>query len=147
MPIFDLKKITAIKGKQACYQLTVDDFPEYLITDTPDQQNEKKTGVLDVFEEGLEVKDRKNLKMIYAFMERVANNLPVAGTKYHELKRPKSDPVKDFEFKHGDIRIYGFKSPRGKIFVLGGYKNNQAADIVRMRSLKKQYLESLKSNA
>lgn len=145
MPIFDLKKITAIKGKQVFYQLTIDDFPDYKTTDSPDDQNNKKTGVLDLFERELESKYRKNLLMIYSFMERVANNLPVSGAKYHELKRPKIDSIKEFEFKHGDIRVYAFKSSGGKIFVLGGYKNNQDSDIIKMRSLKKQYLVSLKS--
>jgi len=144
MITFDIKQITAVKGKQTFYQLTIDDFPAYNDEDDENQRNEKKKGVLDWYEEELEVKYQKDLHMIYAYMQRVANNQMVAGSKYHELSRPKSDQIKDFEFKHGDLRVYAFQAPGGKIIAVGGYKNRQNKDINRLRSLKQQYLDSLK---
>lgn len=70
---------------------------------------------------------------------------PVSGKKYHELTgRSKNDNVRDFEFKHGDLRVYCFKNDVGKIFATCGYKNNQIPDINKLRSLKNQYIESLK---
>lgn len=145
MPKFDLKKITAIKGKQNFYQLTIDDSPNYNGIETAEERNEKKTGVLDLYESELEKIYIKDLNMIYTYMDRVANNLPVSGKKYHELTdRPKNDIIKEYEFKHGDLRVYAIKHKIGKIFVLGGYKNNQVQDIKKVRSLKNQYLQSLK---
>jgi hypothetical protein len=127
---FNLKKITLFKGIQPFYQLTIDGL-----------------GVLDEYIQDLEHTYRKDLIQILNAMERVANHQPVPGSKYHELnRRPKNDPFKDFEFKHGDLRLYGFKSETGKIILLGGYKNAQVKDIRRMRSLKWQYIESLKGN-
>ncbi len=143
MPKFDTKEITAIKGKQKFYQLTIDDNPDYEGVKTQEEKNERKKGVLDEYEENLESKYKKDLRMIYAYMDKVANNEPVSGKKYHELDRPKNDTVKDFEFKHGDLRVYCFKTEEGKIFALGGYKNNQDKDIVRLRSLKKQFIDTL----
>jgi len=145
MSNFDLKKITAIKGRQVFYQLTIDDNPVYDGVETEEEKNEKKTGILDIYESQLEKRYKKDLRMIYTYMIRVANNMQVSGAKYHELDRPKNDPVKDYEFKHGDLRVYAFKIHNGKIFVHGGFKNSQAKDIAILRSLKKQYLESLKS--
>ncbi len=145
MPKFDVKKISAIKGKQAFYQLTIDDNPNYKGAKSEEEKNEKKTGVLDIYEKGLEEFYLKDLRMIYTYMDRVANNLPVSGKKYHELTdRPKNDSIKDFEFKHGDLRVYAFKNEIGKIFAVAGYKKNQIRDINKLRSLKKQYIDSLK---
>lgn len=145
MPKFDLKEITAVKGKQKFYQLTIDDNPDYKGVTTEEERNERKTGVLDEYEQQLETRYQKDMRMIYAYMEKVANNEHVSGKKYHELTdRPSSDKVKDFEFKHGDLRIYCFKSEEGKIFAVGGYKNSQDSDISRLRSLKNQYFDSLK---
>ena len=129
MPTFDLQRITAIEGQQAFYQLIIDDKPS-----------------LDLYEAGLEKKYRKNLIQLYHTMEKIANNEHVPGGKFHELTgRLKNDPYKEYVFKHGDLRIYAVKAMIGKIIILAGFKNRQPEDIRRMRSLKKQYFESLQS--
>ena len=144
MPKFDLKKVDAVIGVQEFYQLTIDDNPVFFGSETPEEINNLKKGVLDIYEAELEKKYKKNLVQIYSSMNRVANNQHVPGEKYHELTdRPKNDPYKDYEFKHGDLRVYAVKSPQGKIIILCGYKNQQKKDIVKMRSLKLQYFESL----
>ena len=139
MPKFDLKEISAIKGKQKFYQLTIDDEPALMKGDSEEVINEKKTGVLDIFEEHLEKKYRKDIEMVYAYMNIIANGEHVAGTKYHILERDKNDPYQDFEFKHGKLRIYGVKIDGGKVIFLGGYKNQERKNLQRLRSLKKQY--------
>ena len=72
---FDVKKISAIKGKQTFYQLTIDDNPDYHGAKSEEEKNERKTGVLDIYEESLEEIYLKDLRMIYTYMDRVANNL------------------------------------------------------------------------
>ena len=143
MSKFDLKQIDSIKGIQKFYQLTIDDKPDYSNLAEGETKNDRKTGVLDKYKTQLQSKYLKDLVSIYAYMERVANNEPVPGIKYHILERPKSDPYVDFEFKKGDLRVYGIQTPDGKVIVLGGYKNDQPADIRRLRSLKEQYFKSI----
>jgi hypothetical protein len=142
---FDLKKITAVQGKQVFYQLTIDDNPDFSNLAEGETENDRKTGVLDSYEATLESRYKKNLAQIYNAMNRVANNEHVPREKYHELTERKSnDPYKDYEFKHGDLRVYAIKTEGGKIIILGGFKNTQKEDIVQMRSLKKQFFESQK---
>lgn len=144
MSTFGIKKIMAIKGKQQFYQLTIDDHPDLTGAISEEEVNERKTGVLDIYEKNLEKSYRKNLIQIYNIMERVANNVHVPGDKYHEMTgRDKSDPHKDYEFKHGDLRVYAIKTSSGKVIILCGYKNSQSSDIRQMRQLKKQFLNSL----
>ena len=146
MPKFDLKIIDSIRGKQVFYQLTVDDNPDSEGILEEAMKNDKKTGILDQYEKSLEKKYKKDMVQIYNTMQRVANNEHVPGEKYHECTgRDKSDPYKDYEFKHGDLRVYAIKTHDGKIIVLAGYKNTQKSNILRMRSIKKQYFESLKN--
>ena len=144
MSKFDLKKIDAIEGKQRFYQLTIDDAPDYTNLLPGETENDRKTGVLDEYELNLETKDKKDLVSIYAYMERIANNQHVDGTKYHTLGRPSNDPYTDFEFKKGKLRVYGIQTPEGKVIVLGGFKKKEDANIRRLRSLKQQYFDSLR---
>lgn len=134
---FDFKEIIfPIKAKQKFYQLTVDDEPVYNRKDTA---NENKIGILDLFVKKLEKKYKKDIDMIYAYMNMVANGEHVPGTKYHILERDKNDPYPDFEFKHGKLRVYGVKIDGGKVIFLGGYKTEERKNIQRLRSLKKQF--------
>lgn len=144
MPIFDLKEIDFIKGKQKFYQLTIDDNPVFKNDDTEEMRNKKKKGVLDDYEKKLEKKYKKDIDMIYAYMNMHSNGEHIPGTKYHELERAKNDPYPDFEFKHGALRVYGVKITGGKIIFLGSYKNQEEKNLKRLRSLKKQYFETIK---
>lgn len=146
MPKFGLKRIDAVSGKQVFYQLTIDDNPDFSDLADGETENDRKTGILDIYEQSLESRYQKNLAQIYNTMGRVANNEHVPGEKYHELtERENNDPYKDYEFKHGDLRVYAIKTEGGKIIILAGFKNTQKDDIRRMRSLKKQFFESLKN--
>lgn len=127
MHTFGLKRITSVKGRIKFYQLMIDD-----------------NLVLDDYENRLERKYKKGLEMIYAYMNLHSNGENLPGTKYHLLQRPKNDPYPDFEFKHGDLRLYGVKTIEGKIIFLGGYKNSQKKNIKKLRSLKNQYFANPK---
>lgn len=56
--------------------------------------------------------------------------------------------VKEYEFKDGDLRVYGISKFGGKVIIMGGYKNRQKKDYRTFRSLKEQYLcqEKITSN-
>jgi len=43
------------------------------------------------------------------------------------------------------LRIYTIQLPSKKIIILAGYKNTQDPDIVKFRSIKADFLESLKN--
>ncbi len=127
MPKFVLKNIKSINGKQQFNQLVVDG-----------------NGQLDEFENDL--KDTtywSEFKTLLAYMDFVANNRTLPQTKFKDIT-PAKELVKEYEFKSKHLRIYAIHQPNGKIVILGGYKNNQKNDINKFRSLKKQYLDSLK---
>lgn len=146
MPKFDLKKIVAVKGVYPFYQLTIDNEVDFSECKTEEEINDKKEGILDLYEKTLQKRYKKDMVQIYNTMERVANNEHVSGEKYHELEdRPKNDPYKDYEFKHGDLRVYAIKDSVGKIIIFGGFKNSQKKDIRKMRALKINYFNSIKN--
>jgi len=122
MPIFALQNIEAVEGIQEFDKLLVDGVAP-----------------LDTFEENLEDRDKRSLEKIYLYMNDVANNRSLPKTKFRVLT-PKKERVKEYEFKDGNLRVYGISKFGGKIIVLGGYKNRQKKDIVSFRSLKAQYL-------
>ena len=122
MSKFGLRRIDAIQGNQTFEKLIVDG-------DCP----------FDHFEKNLEAKYRRSLEKIFFYMNEVANNKPLPHTKFKDVT-PKKEKVKEYEFKDGDLRVYGISSYGGKIIILGGYKNQQEKDFRSFRSLKKQYL-------
>lgn len=77
-------------------------------------------------------------------MDGVANLNSVSEEKFKDIT-PSGDKIKEYEFKSGDLRVYGIKIPNGKLIVLGGFKNQQNSDITKFRSLKIEYLQSIKS--
>lgn len=122
MSKFALRNIDAVQGTQTFEELLVNGISP-----------------LDMFEGGLEAKDRKSLDKIYFYMNEVANNRTLPNTKFKDVT-PKKETVKEYEFKDGDLRVYGISKPGGKIIILGGYKNRQKKDYRKFRSLKEQYL-------
>ena len=122
MPKFALEKIRAVQGNQTFEKLLVDGVAPF-----------------DAFEEDLESKDRRSLEKIYFYMNEVANNRPLPATKFKDVT-PRRERVKEYEFKDGDLRVYGISKFGGKIIIIGGYKNQQEKDFRAFRSLKEQYL-------
>ncbi|MBQ9387429.1 MAG: hypothetical protein IJU01_02075 [Lachnospiraceae bacterium] len=125
MPNFALRKIDAVRGIQSFEKLIVDGVAPF-----------------DTFENNLETKYRRNLQKIYFYMNEVANNKTLPITKFKDVT-PKKGSVKEYEFKDGDLRVYGISKFGGKIIILGGYKNQQKKDYRTFRSLKELYLKQI----
>ena len=125
MHTFALEKIDSIKGKQTAEQLFVDGV-----------------GQLDSFEKDLiGTTYQGEFNTLLTYMEYICNNNSLPKTKFREIK-PSSTP-KEYELKSKHLRLYMIQKPGGKIIIFGGYKTNQANDIGKFKSLKKQYLKSL----
>jgi len=122
MSKFALQNIDAVEGNQTFEKLLVDGVAPF-----------------DLFEKNLETKDRRSLEKIYFYMNEVASNRTLPNTKFKDVT-PKKEKVKEYEFKDGDLRVYGISKYGGKIIILGGYKNQQKKDYRTFRSLKEQYL-------
>jgi len=122
MSKFALQSIDAVEGNQTFEKLLVDGVAPF-----------------DMFENDLETKDRRSLEKIYFYMNEVANNRTLPNTKFKDVT-PKKEKIKEYEFKDGDLRVYGISKYGGKIIILGGYKNQQKKDYRTFRSLKEQYL-------
>ena len=75
-------------------------------------------------------------------MNQVANLKRLPKEKFRDIA-PKNDPIKEFEIKKGDMRVYLIKED-GHIIILGGKKSTQQEDIKKFRSVKKRYIESKK---
>ncbi|MCR5714191.1 MAG: hypothetical protein K6F98_04600 [Bacteroidales bacterium] len=122
MPTFALGNIDAVQGTQSFEKLFVDGVAPF-----------------DIFETHLEIKYRRSLEKIYFYMNEVANNRTLPNTKFRDIT-PKKEKIKEYEFKDGDLRVYGISKFGGKIIILGGYKNKQQKDYRAFRSLKEQFL-------
>lgn len=160
MPKFALKHIRTKKGKMFFKQLVIlndqenaDKIQAEILeaeeTNTRIDENklaiEKKKirdGVLDVYEDAIEHSDKSSLRGIFALMDLVVDLQKLPKTQFRPLQ-PKSKNG-DFEFKRGDLRIYGIDIEGGKLIIKCGHKNTQDEDVSHFRSLKEQYLESLK---
>lgn len=126
MSTFATEDIEYIKGIQVFSKLIVDGKAPY-----------------DTFVDNLEENYKSELAAIEYYMEAVSQLKSLPDTKFRELKGYK-DNVKEYEFKSKHLRIYAIQQKNGKIIVMGGYKNTQKKDINAFRTLKKQYLNSLK---
>jgi hypothetical protein len=123
---FETDKITQVKGRIPFLKLKIEGICEF-----------------DRFVKELEetVEGKKIIKTIYAIMDSASNLNNLPKEKFRELKaRSKSDLIKDYEIKKGEIRVYLF-SYSGYIVVFSGTKNKQREDIARLRRIKKEYKE------
>ena len=128
MSKFTLQNIEAVQGKQTFEKLLVDGVAPF-----------------DTFEQGLEEQNKRSLEKIYFYMNEVANNRTLPNTKFKDVTLEK-EKVKEYEFKDGDLRVYGISKFGGKIIIMGGYKNRQKKDFRTFRSLKEQYLSQETNN-
>ncbi|MEO5892106.1 MAG: hypothetical protein ABIQ31_17800 [Ferruginibacter sp.] len=138
MSKFVVKDVEGMNGRQAIKQLVVldnrTDIKKIILADTK--------GQLEIYEENLETKYENSIEKIYALMDRLSNLRPLNDHEFKDIT-PRSETVKEYEFKGGDLRVYAIKIPNGKLIILGGYKNKQKQDISAFRALKKLYLKSL----
>lgn len=158
MSKFVTKLIESVKGKQQFRQLIIVDDKEDIdklqaeitgmeihnkLIDEKKGTGDKKIilpGVLDLFEESLEGKYKSPYKSMLTYFNLVATLQNVPPNKFKFINHTK-ERVKEFEFKKGDLRVYGIDIFGGKLIMYCGYKNQQSQDIEKFRSLKKQFLE------
>ena len=136
MSKFATKQIEAVDdGVQKIRQLVILDEKEVL--------DENTQGVLDLYENSLQVRNQSSFRNILTIMRRIAKNESVAEGKFKDVT-PKGVLIKEYEFKCNDLRVYAIKIPNGQLVLLAGYKNEQKANFRKFRSLKNIYLESIK---
>lgn len=126
MSKFALKEITAIVGRQKVYELVIDN-----------------KGQLETFETDLEKVYKGRIKTLLTYIELFINGHSLPTSKFRDLT-PKKEMIKEYEFKQNPLRIYAIKISEGQIILYCGHKNTQREDINRFRSLKNQFLESIK---
>jgi putative component of toxin-antitoxin plasmid stabilization module len=122
---FALIEVNAVKGKIKFFKLDIDGhcpFDEFI-------ERIQNEGNL-----------KKYLPAVFSIMDQIANLQLLPQGKFKDIT-PKNDPVKEYEIKKNELRIYLIKSD-GHIIILGGKKGNQKKDIARFRSIKKEYIES-----
>lgn len=129
MSKFAIEKIKSIKGRQSFYDLKVNGVCQF-----------------EAFSNGIEDQYKSELVTLNARMDLVANLNRLPKTKFRDIT-PKKESVKEYEFKTKNLRIYVVHIEKtGKVIVLCGYKNKQKSDIPSFRSLKSQFLKSLKDD-
>ena len=126
MRIFATEIIESVKGWQVFEKLLVDGVC-----------------LLDDFEKEIKGNPQyiSEYRTICSYKDFVANGKSLPQTKFREIKGGKLS-VKRYEIKSKHLRVYAFSQPGGKIVVLGGYKNNQEADIRHFNYLVKEYIAS-----
>ena len=77
-------------------------------------------------------------------MEDVSKMKLLPKTHFRSLKGAggRHRKVKEYEFKSRHLRVYAIQDSRGKLLVIGGFKNRQEKDLVKFRKLKDRYLDS-----
>ena len=128
MPIFALKKIEAIVGKQEFFDIIIDSESQFESFCDAIKNNSQYVS---------------ELKTLLTNMDLVANLQSLPETKFKDIT-PVKETVKEYEFKSKNLRAYAFHIKKtGKIVAYWGFKNSQKKDIVKFRSIKKQYLQSI----
>ena len=126
MRTFASEIIEAVKGKQIFEKLIVNNIC-----------------LIDEFEK--EIKDRgqyiSEFNTLISHIDCFANGTTLPITKFREIKSNRTK-VKHYEFKSKNLRVYAFNIPGGKMVVMGGYKNNQDADIRTFQSIVKEYIST-----
>ena len=128
MPTFTLKQIKSIIAKQKVFDLEVDG----------------KRSIKN-FKMGLDHRYETEVVTLYSYLELVANNHMLPKKKFRDIT-PNGEIIKEFEVKSEHLRVYGIKTQDGRIIVFWGYKNDQDNDLIKFRSIKAQYLDSLKKH-
>lgn len=160
MPKFAIKNIDTKKGRMAFKQLVIlseqenaDEVQKKINESEAHNKSidekkligEKKDvpkGIMDLYKGEIEDSDKSSLRGIFTLMDLLVDLQKLPKTQFRPLQ-PKSKDG-DFEIKRGDLRIFGIDIEGGKLIIKCGHKNTQDADISHFRSLKAQYLASIK---
>lgn len=128
MSKYALKRVDVVKGRIRIFKLLINQECEF----------DTFCGIL------LNGKKKDVIVSVYATLEAYANLTMLPQSRFKELSRPKSDPIKDYEVKSGNYRVYLFKDTDGSVVVFGGLRKNQKKDIKRFRSIKQDYFNNKK---
>ena len=132
---FAIQEIFEVKGTQKFYQLVI------LNKSGGSADKLNNAGVWNNYEEALEQKYGGSFRALLAIMDRKSNLLSLKESQFRDIT-PAKELVKEFEFKYQDLRCYGIKLTNGVLIIHAGFKNQQKTDIIKFRSLKKEYLNS-----
>ncbi|NVM62000.1 hypothetical protein FHW88_000276 [Mucilaginibacter sp. SG538B] len=128
MAKYSLKEVEQVNGKIKYFKLEIDgrcQFDEFC-------QDIQRDGNLT-----------SELASIYSIMNSQANLHMLPKTKFRDIT-PKKSKNKEYEFKKGSVRIYALKDAVGNIIVYAGKKGSQSIDMARFRTIKLDYLNSIK---
>lgn len=141
MSIFVLKEIDTISKNQIFKQLVI----YRTIEELDSVEKDEKLGVVDLFVSRSQKVDISTLKSIFKIMDfLICNPDFLLNNNNFKIITPLKEKIIEFEIKRKNIRFYGIKLNNGKMLILYcGYKNAQKEDIIRFRSLKKQFLEQI----
>src|SRR5260370_22290410 len=114
MSKFAVKSIAAVRGRQQFKQLVIvnDDIDVRQLQEDLDNGKADIEGVLDLYAKNLEQKYESSLRGILAIMNRIAELQTVPQQKFKSIT-PFGDPVKEYEFKFQDLRVYAIKIRNG----------------------------------
>ena len=130
MSKFALKHIPQIKGKVKFYLLITNSECQY-------EEFEKKIAREGNYESELD-------QMQSRFQEVAEMIRPINKTKFRDIT-PKKEEVKEYEAKTKNLRVYLIhQENKGRVIIFAGQKNTQKKDIRKFRSIKSQYLSTLK---
>ncbi|HWK03234.1 MAG TPA: hypothetical protein VNS58_06365 [Puia sp.] len=128
MSSFETIRVDLINAKERVDQLLIDGVKQ-----------------LDVFEDKLiGTTYLSEYKTILKYIEHAANGNLLPKKKMRRLEG-NADGITEFEFKSEHLRVYVIQQPSKKLVIFLGFKNSQDADIVSFRSLKKRFIDFIKS--
>jgi hypothetical protein len=83
------------------------------------------------------------LRTIMTRLHEMADCKSLPKKKFRDITR-KNELNKEYEIKTSNLRVYIFHEKiTGRVIVNGGKKNNQKADILNFRKIKKEYFLNL----
>lgn len=120
MAIFTAEKFRIVKsGKLTFYKLFYNS--KCLFDEFCDEINQNSVG-------------KKELLKIYSYMNFLASENPkLPDTIFNSIKS--KGKVIAYEFKAKQLRVYVYKQDKNLFVIMGGYKTNQKADIVKLEKL------------
>ena len=123
MPKFEFEKIKALgNGQFKILQLEID-------------------GVKQVDKFGLELKGTQyedEYQTLLGWMEYYTKTGDIGNGRLKEIKRGKSNKIKEYEFRSTNLRLYAVQGDTGKIIILCGYKKEQTSDLKYITLLKRE---------
>lgn len=127
MPTFALNEIPGLRGRLKVFKLKIDEDCEF--DNFVNMIREERTY-------------EKELNTIQTTISIMAECKTLPEKKFKDIT-PRNEPVKEFEIRTRNLRVYLFHDKgNGRVVILGGKKTTQDADIAHFRNLKKSYCQN-----